>query len=141
MTEFRGDAMNDLPFGILVCAFLSVTIPLSAAPASPFVKFACDSELKIYKGTTPGSYPLRGIYVEINGPELRVVGAAGFEGTYVGVRSDERMMFLRSVSEPLIEGNLNRINGDLWLVKWSDEKKSNSQMSVSAQCRPYKPLF
>ena len=125
----------------LACAFLWVTSPVSAAPAEQVIKFACDSELKIYKGKTPGTYPLRGIYVEIGRQQVRVVGTSALDGTYVGERSDERIMLLRHPSDPLYGGSLNRINGDLWLVKWSDESKSNAQMSVSGECRPYKPLF
>lgn len=141
LCQVIGTAIKRISSCILVCAFLLLASPLSAARADQVVKFSCDSELKIYKGNLPGSYPLRGIYVEISGQQVRVVGASGFDGTYIAVRNDERMMFLRHPSDPLYEGNLNRINGDLWLVKWSDKNKSSSQMSVSGECRPYKPLF
>ena len=84
---------------------------------------------------------MRGLYVEIGGRQVRVNGASNFDGIYVVVWSDERMMLLHDPKNSLYEGNINRINGDLWIVQWGDENKSSSQTSVSGQCRPYKPLF
>jgi hypothetical protein len=139
--QWRGAAMNRISSWILVCAIWSFAPPVAAATDDRVVKFACDTELKIYKGDLPGSYPLRGIYVEISGQRVRVVGTSGFDGTYEILETDERMTYLRDPSDLLLEGNLNRINGDLWLAKWSDANKSSMQRSVSGQCRPYKPLF
>ena len=133
--------MNRVASCISVCAFTCFASPLSAAPADLVAKFSCDGEWKIYEGTTPGTYKLRGIYVEVRGHQLRVNGAGSFDDAYQEMRSDERLMFFRHPSDSLFEGNLNRINGDFWLVRWVDERKTKAASSISAECRPYKPLF
>ncbi|HKX65035.1 MAG TPA: hypothetical protein VJM78_06970, partial [Rhizomicrobium sp.] len=134
----KGDVMKS---HMLACVLLLAASPLSAAPSDQVVKFACDTELKVYKGKTPGTYPLRGVYLEIGRQQIRVLGTSAFDGTYSEDRSDERVMYLRHPSNPLYGGSINRINGDLSLVKWSDGNKSQAEMLVSGACRPYKPLF
>lgn len=121
----------------LIAAATLVMLPLSAAAAP--AELVCEGTLYWY-GEKSGSMPISGIHILVADETVQVSGTALYSATYPIDR--EKSDAARVVFDlGLHTGDINRYNGKLGLVNWTDDTKTNFNNIISATCGKADPLF
>lgn len=82
------------------------------------------------------------IYFEMSKSQAKVLGANEFSGTYSFVVAQENGYGLRSDSNNLMSGFIDRINGDLSLHEKIEAKTGKIVRRIlNAKCSKYMPIF
>ena len=130
----------------IAITLLASASALCNAQESAVTKLQCEG--KYYDNTSTDTrtkdVPMKGIYVEISGDRVKVLGAAGFNATYSVITRLENGVGFRLESNPSYGGFLNRFSGQLSLTEKGAVAKDGShklkQMMV-AECGKAKSLF
>ena len=87
---------------------------------------------------------MKGIYVEIAGDRVKVLGAIGFDATYSVITRREDGVGFQLESNPSYGGFLNRFSGQLSIMEKGAVAKDGSynlKQGMSAACGKAKSLF
>lgn len=117
---------------------------LCNAQESAVTKFQCEGKYNNYTSTDMRDVPIKGIYVEISGDRVKVLGAVGFQGTYSVITRREDGVGFRLESNPSYGGFLNRFSGQLSIMEKGAVAKDgsfNAKQMMSAECARAKALF
>lgn len=134
------DAMNKI-------ALIAVVLCCSAlgfAQSPAVARLQCDGTYNNYTSSDLRDIRIQGIYVEISDKQVRVVGAPGFDSTYVVTNYSEGGVGIQLSSNHGYFGYLNRFSGQLSLTERGEEGAKGSWkaiQTISASCKRATPLF
>lgn len=84
--------------------------------------------------------PVSGMYLEIDGSQVKIVGAVDFDGVYtISFRRDDGIGFLNDKNQE-VGGFLNRYGGSLNLTDYDKDRKKMHKV-IDAICRKGDALF
>ena len=128
---------------------IAITLLVSAsalcnAQESAVTKLQCEGQYDNYTSTDMRDVPMKGVYVEISGDRVKVLGAIGFDATYSVITRREDGVGFQLESNPSYGGFLNRFSGQLSIMEKGAVAKDGSfklKRGMSAACGKAKSLF
>ena len=107
-------------------------------------KIQCEGTYNNYSSTDMRDLPVKGMYVEISGDRVKVMGAIGFDATYTVVTRREDGLGIQLDSDRSYGGFINRFSGQLSLMEKGEVEKDGSfkvKQGIDALCSKAKSLF
>lgn len=107
-------------------------------------KLQCEGIYTNYTLLDMRDIPINGIYIEISGDRVKVLGALGFDSTYSVINRLENGLGIQLDSNKSYGGFLNRFSGQLSLTEKGEVGKGGSykmRQSISALCSKARSLF
>ena len=128
---------------------IAITLLASAsavcnAQDAGITKLQCEGTYDNYTSTDTRDVPVKGIYVEVSGDRVKVLGAVGFDAIYSVITRREDGLGFQLESNPSYGGFINRFSGQLSLMEKGAIAKDGSfklKKGVSAVCGKTKSLF
>ena len=117
---------------------------LCNAQDSGVTKLQCDGTYDNLTSTDMRDMPVKGIYVEVSGDRVKILGTVGFDATYSVTTRPENGIGFQLESNPSYGGFLNRFSGELYLMEKGSVAKDGSfklKQLMSAVCGKAKSLF
>jgi hypothetical protein len=128
---------------IIVFILVSSSALCSAQDQSP-IKLQCEGTYSDFSKPDIRDIPVKGIYIEISGNRVTVLGAPGFDSTYSVINRMENGLGIQLDSDRSYEGFLNRFSGELSLMEKDNIAKDGSykiKQMLSAVCYKARSLF
>ena len=107
-------------------------------------KLQCEGTYDNYTSTDMRDMAVKGMYVEISGDHVKVLGSVGFDATYSVVTRRENGLGFQLASNQSYGGFLNRFSGELSLSEKGEVEKDGSfkmRQYISALCGKAVSLF
>jgi len=128
----------------IAIALLSSVSALCNAQDSGIAKLQCEGTYDNYTTTDVRDVPAKGIYVEVSGDRIKVLGTVGFDATYSVVTRREDGLGFQLESNSSYGGFLNRFSGKLSLLEKGAIASDGSfklKQAIGAVCGKAKSLF
>ncbi len=140
----EGTRMKSLTVGIGLGILLLTSVLSNAQDHGP-IKLQCEGKYTNFSKAEYRDLPVKGIFVEILGDRVKVVGAPGFDATYSVIKRFENGVGIQLDSNSSFGGFLNRLSGELSLAEKDEVQKDGSfkkyRQIINATCRSARPLF
>jgi hypothetical protein len=117
---------------------------LCNAQDSGVTKLQCEGTYDNYTSADMRDAPVKGIYLEISGDRVKVLGTVGFDATYSVITRRENGVGFQLESNPSYGGFLNRFSGQLSLMEKGAKTEDGGfklRQVMSAVCGKAKSLF
>lgn len=151
-TNARHSHTNSHPVNDFLNIMLINKIALTLMLCSPLVcmaqtavssKLQCDGTYTDYTSSDLRDVPVKGIYIEIYGKKIKIVGAPGFDTTYLVINTAEHGVLFQADLNKDYEGFLNRYSGMLSVTQkqYNPDGTWKAKTGISAACKKAVPLF
>jgi len=129
----------------IACALLASASALCYAQDAGTTKLQCEGTYTNFAYPDMRDVPIKGIYVEVSGDRVKVLGTTAFDASYSVITRREDGLGFRHESNPLYNGFLSRFSGELTVMEKGaivkDGVMSQLKQILNAVCRKAKPLF